>query len=403
VYYNFSIRTSKEDETTNETKTFLFHFSPPFKTLGCPFLGIIIQKVYTMQKIFPLDIQNEFHFNSSARDFIVSEIPLYEFSGNGEHLVLHIRKKDLTTWQMLDILSNHIGIKRKEIGYAGLKDKNAMTMQYISIPARLEDKLESFSHPQIKILSSIRHNNKIRVGHLKGNSFKIRLKKVLGVQKDKLDSALKWIESNGVPNYFGHQRFGTDGTNWIDGKKLLEGKLKIRDKKTREFLIGSYQSYLFNKWLSYRVQLSKLLDSFTPSQTQEILKLPQGTLDGVAKQKQFFKLLSGDLMMHYPYGRMFVVEDLANEAIRFQTKDISPTGLLPGKKAKYSLQNAKIIEDMFDEDINVTATRRYAWIFPGNIQGVHIPEKAHYELSFDLPKGSYATNVLDMLRGREEN
>ncbi len=354
-----------------------------------------------MQKIYPLNVQNEFHFNSSARDFIVSEIPLYEFSGNGEHLVLHIRKKDLTTWQMLDILSNHLGIKRKEIGYAGLKDKNALTMQYISIPARLENILESFSHPQIKILSTTKHNNKIRVGHLKGNNFKIRLKKVLGVQKDKLDSTLKWIESNGVPNYFGHQRFGSDGSNWIDGKKILDGKLKIRDKKTKEFLIGSYQSYLFNKWLSFRVEISKLLEEFSPNQTQEILKLPQGTLEGTNKQKQFFKLLNGDLMMHYPYGRMFEAIDVADEASRFALKDISPMGLLPGKRAKYSTNSAKIIEDMFDENIAVNATRRYAWIFPSNIKSTYIPEKAHYELSFDLPKGAYATNVLDVLRGKD--
>jgi tRNA pseudouridine13 synthase len=204
-----------------------------------------------------------------------------------------------------------------------------------------------------------------------------------------------------VPNYFGHQRFGSDGSNWIDGKKLLDGKLKIRDKKTKEFLIGSYQSYLFNKWLSFRVEISKLLEEFSSTQTQEILKLSQGTLEGTNKQKQFFKLLNGDLMMHYPYGRMFEAIDVADEASRFALKDISPTGLLPGKRAKYSTNSAKIIEDMFDENIAVNATRRYAWIFPSNIKSTYISEKAHYELSFDLPKGAYATNVLDVLRGKD--
>jgi tRNA pseudouridine13 synthase len=75
---------------------------------------------------------------------------------------------------------------------------------------------------------------------------------------------------------------------------------------------------------------------------------------------------------------------------------------LPGKRAKYSINSAKIVEDMFDEDIAVNATRRYAWIFPTNITSTYIAEKAHYELCFDLPKGSYATNVLDVLRGKEE-
>jgi tRNA pseudouridine13 synthase len=80
----------------------------------------------------------EFHFRQSARDFVVDEIPLYPFSGEGEHLVLHVRKKNLSTWQMVDIFSNHLGIKGRDIGYAGLKDKNAQTKQYISLPRNLK-------------------------------------------------------------------------------------------------------------------------------------------------------------------------------------------------------------------------------------------------------------------------
>jgi len=113
----------------------------------------------------------------------------------GEHLVLQVRKKDLTTWEMLDAISNHVGIRRRDMGYAGLKDKHAMTIQYISVMAVHEEKLKGFAHDKSKILSMVRHNNKIRVGHLKGNRFKIRLKKVLGVQKDKFDSVLKWIKA----------------------------------------------------------------------------------------------------------------------------------------------------------------------------------------------------------------
>ena len=152
------------------------------------------------------------YFSPSPKDFVVTEIPLYEFSGNGEHLVLHIRKKDLTTWQMLDILSNHLGIKRKEIGYAGLKDKNALTMQYISIPARLENILESFSHPQIKILSTTKHNNKIRVGHLKGNKFFIRLKRVFPSDANILESVLGKIATFGISFNFLYSASHTSGT-----------------------------------------------------------------------------------------------------------------------------------------------------------------------------------------------
>jgi tRNA pseudouridine13 synthase len=138
-----------------------------------------------MKPIYPLNVKNEFVFNASPRDFTVEEIPLYEFTGEGEHLVLKVRKKEMTTWEMLDAISGHLGIRRRDIGYAGLKDKHAMTIQYISLPAKLEEKLSTFSHEKIKILDTTRHNNKIRVGHLKGNRFEIRLKKVLGVQRDK--------------------------------------------------------------------------------------------------------------------------------------------------------------------------------------------------------------------------
>ena len=353
-----------------------------------------------MNLIYPLNVKNEFIFNSTARDFTVEEIPLYEFSGEGEHLVLKIRKKDMTTWDMLDVISNHIGITRRDIGYAGLKDKNAMTIQHISIPAKFEEKLEAFSHEKIKILSTNRHNNKIRVGHLKGNRFNIRLKKVLGIQKDKLDSVLKWIKANGVPNYFGNQRFGTDGNNWVDGKKLLDGTLKIRDKKKREFLIGSYQSYLFNNWLSKRMELNLLLEKFSEIECEQIMNLPKGSLKDTKAQPNFFKLLEGDVMMHYPYGRVFFVENLEEEAKRFKSKDIAPTGVLTGKRVKKAEGVASILEEPFIEAVSLDGARRYAWIEVSEITKNYVEEKAHYELSFVLPKGCYATNVLDILRGQ---
>ena len=349
--------------------------------------------------IYPINVKNEFVFNPSTKDFIVDEIPLYKFTGEGEHLVLKVRKKDLTTWEMLDIISSHLGIKKREIGYAGLKDKNAMTMQYISIMAKYEDKLESFSHNKIKILEKIRHNNKIRVGHLKGNKFHIRLKRVFAINKIKLESSLQWISNNGVPNYFGHQRFGTDGNNWIDGKKLIDKEIKIRDRKTKEFLINSYQSYLFNNWLSKRIELSLLIDEFTQEETQKILNLQDGSLDGCKNQEQFFKLLKGDLMMHYPYGRVFDVEDSQTEAQRFKLRDISPTGLLAGERVKTSSSFAYNIEKNYNKDTKANGSRRYAWIFVNDIEGNYIEDKNWYELSFSLPKGSYATNILDILRG----
>ena len=96
--------------------------------------------------------QIDVYFKQSKDDFVVTEIPLYEFTGEGEHVILKIRKKDLTTWDALEIIASKVGCRSRDIGYAGLKDKNAMTVQYISILKKFEDKIDTFEHPQIKIL-----------------------------------------------------------------------------------------------------------------------------------------------------------------------------------------------------------------------------------------------------------
>ena len=104
-------------------------------------------------------------------------------------------------------------------------------------------------------------------------------------------------------------------------------------------------------------------------------------------------------MMHYPYGRLFNVENLEEEAKRFESKDIAPAGLLPGKKTKLAESTAGLIEAPYAEEMNLNGARRYAWIQVTEITKNYVEEKAHYELSFVLPKGCYATNVLDVLRG----
>lgn len=350
--------------------------------------------------LYPVKVKNNFIFNPTSRDFIVDEIPLYEFTGEGEHLILHVRKKDMTTWEMVSAIAKYCKIKQRDIGYAGLKDKHAMTMQYVSLLAKdNEEIMKTFNHEKIKILGTYRHNNKIRIGHLKGNHFKVRLKKVLGVQKDKLDSVLKWVKQNGVPNYFGNQRFGNDGDNWKDGKAIMNGELKMRDRKKRTFLLNAYQSYLFNACLSKRIELSMLLDAFSEADAEKVFKLPEGSLKGTKEQPHFFKILEGDLMMHYPFGRVFELESMEEEARRFSEFDIVPSGLLPGKRVSRTTKVSELIEKNYDEEIGENGARRYAWIAVTDIKKNHVEEKAQYELEFTLPKGSYATNVLDVLRG----
>ncbi len=348
--------------------------------------------------IWPLNHKNDFIFNSSSRDFFVEEIPLYEFSGNGEHLILKIRKKNLTTWEMLDIISNYLGIKKREIGYAGLKDKNAITIQYISLPKKYEKRIDSLNFKDIKILEKNYHINKIRIGHLKGNRFWLRFKKVLGVNKDKIESVIEWIKINGMPNYFGVQRFGNSGLNYLEGKDIVEGKLKLRDKKKQEFLISSYQSFLFNSWLIKRIEISNLLENLNEIDTELALNLPKGVLEYTKKQKNYFKLLKGDLYMHYPYGKIFY-EKLEVASERFFKKDISPTGLIGGKKVKLAKDLAFELEKEYNIKINQNGSRRYAWIFPDIINQKYNYKESWYELEFYLPKGSYATILVDFLKG----
>lgn len=336
----------------------------------------------------------DIYFKQSVSDFVVTEIPLYEFSNSGEHLILKIRKKDLTTWDMLNDISAFVGCRSRDIGYAGLKDKNAMTIQYISIHRKYEEKLSTFTHDKIKILDTTYHNNKIKMGHLKGNKFFIRLKRVQNIHKIKIESALEQISNSGMANYFGFQRFGINGDNYLKGKEIVEGKLKEKNKKLKQIYINAYQSYLFNNWLSKRIEISKLIDSFSSKELSAKLNLSVDTIDRLKKQTHPFKILQGDIMHHYPYGKIFYVTKLEEEVEKFLQRDRVPTGLLCGKKVKLAIEDALEIEQDYNAPMNEHGARRFAWIFPTDISSNFKEEKNWFELNFTLPKGSYATELI---------
>jgi len=337
----------------------------------------------------------DFYFKQSPRDFVVEEIPLYEFSGEGEHLILFIRKKNLSTLELVSAMAKYLGIKNKEIGYAGLKDKHAMTKQYISINKKYEEALEGFNLENIKIISKTYHNNKIRIGHLTGNRFYIKVKKVNPTSAAKIDEALKSIQTNGIPNFFGYQRFGRDGDNHIDGEKIAKGEKKERNPKIRKLLISSYQSHLFNMWLNRRLEINTLVSKFKSEELEEVLNIPKTQLDKMKNQEHPFKLISGDIMEHYPYGRLFDFDGTEHDFERFNSRDISVTGLLCGTKARIASDISREIEKDFDDEINADGTRRYAWIYPTDIEGRFNQVEAQYEFNFTLPKGSYATVLLE--------
>ena len=333
-------------------------------------------------------------FKQNKDDFVVTEIPLYEFSGEGEHLVLKIRKKDLATWDAIEILAKFLNCSSRDFGYAGLKDKNAMTVQSISVHRKYEEKLKSFQHENLKILETTYHNNKIKVGHLKGNKFFIRLKRVGAIEKRKIEEALGLIVTNGIPNYFGFQRFGIDGDNYKKGKDIIDGKLKEKRRNLKQMYINAYQSYLFNSWLSKRIEISKLIEAFEPKEIYQRLNLPLDVVKQMKKQKHPFKLITGDLLSHYPFGKIFTIEDLDEESQKFNDRDRVPTGLLSGKRVKNSVDLAYEIEKEFEAHTGEDGARRFAWIFPEDISSNYKEDKNWMEIQFYLPKGSYATEVI---------
>ena len=342
----------------------------------------------------------DFHFKQSPRDFVVEEIPLYEFSGEGEHLILQVRKKNLTTPEMIGKIARYLGIKNKEIGYAGLKDKHAMTKQYISLHKKYEEALECFDVEGIKIVSKTYHNNKLRIGHLKGNRFYIRLKKVNPTNAAKIDEALKNIENHGMPNFFGYQRFGNDGDNHILGEKIAKGEARERNPRVKKLLINAYQSHLFNLWLSRRLEINSLVSSFDANEIENLLNLPNDEIKKMQAQSHPFKLMEGDVMEHYPKGKLFEFEASEHDFERFNTRDITVTGLLCGKKVRVATGAAGVIEKEFNDEINAEGARRHAWVYPTEIEGRFNAIEAQYELNFTLPKGSYATVLVEEIAKR---
>jgi tRNA pseudouridine13 synthase len=336
-------------------------------------------------------------FNKNSENFVVEEKQLYEWSNQGEWIILKIRKKDLTTYDLLNILSERTGAKKRDIGYAGLKDKHGMTIQHISIPKKYLRGIEKFSHPKIKILEKHIHSNKLKIGHLKGNRFFLRLKKVNPTDAKKIDKILKEIKKYGMPNYFGYQRFGKDNSA-LQGKQVIEGDLVIRNRAIEKLVINAYQSELFNDWLTERVKLSNVFNEFTEKELLQ--KYSKEIVEFVKAQSHPFKMIPGDLVRHYPYGKDFEIE--INELNRFIERDVSPTGMLAGKRVKIATKFAGEIEKKFFRIIpGRDGERRYAWIFPEDIEGKYNEKEWQYNLNFFLPKGCYATVFLEILLGRE--
>lgn len=316
-----------------------------------------------------------FKFEQNKEDFIVDEIGL-EWKGNGNFLILHIKKVEMTTWDMIAIFAKFLDINAEKIGYAGLKDKHATTTQYISIESKYEKALKKFKNPQIKILKITRHTHSIRMGDLLGNRFSINLFEVNQIQAGQIEKLARKSEKFGLPNYFGYQRFGRDEDSIEQAKAMIAGDLYINDAKLKKFLISIYQSVFFNDWLEERVLLSR------------------------EKNGGKFMLLEGDVFKSLEDGKIFTPKKLPQKD--FEAKKIVPTGLLCGRDVYRARGEARVIEEKYDDGfLYDKGQRRDAVVFPSDIVMDYTNNFDIMKVSFTLPKGSYATVFLENIASKE--
>ncbi len=313
-------------------------------------------------------------FKETPEDFQVNEFFDQPFSGQGEHLLIKIEKKGLNTEEVVKSLATMINKSVKWISYAGLKDRQALTTQWLSIHVPGEDipGIEHFSAPGWRVLECTRHHKKLKPGFLSGNHFVIRLRDV--THPDALNQRIEQIKLFGVPNYFGEQRFGRNGSNLIKAEEMLVQNRKVRDRFLKGMYCSAARSWIFNLILAQRV-----------------------------KQNNWNIPLVGDVMQLSGSNSFFVADsELEDLMQRIQKHDISPASPLPGKsKNKVQGTALKIISEVYQTwqawieglehcglteawRANILHVEQLDWEIKDN----------EVQLSFILPAGSYATVVL---------
>lgn len=308
-------------------------------------------------------------------DFNVEEIPAYEPCGQGDFLYLWIEKRDMGGEYFQKQLARRLGIPREEVGTAGLKDRRAVTRQWVSVPKQAEAQLPAVDGDGMKLLRTSRHTNKLKPGHLRGNRFVIRLRNVHEDATKRLEPILDRIRQQGLMNFYGEQRFGKEGETLDQGLRLLRGEGDIRDKFLRKLSLSAVQSALFNTYLAMRFNNGLL-----------------------------HRVLPGDVMGKWPAGGMFVTEDVPTEQTRFDRHEIVHAGPMYGSKMYPARQKAEEREAALLAEAGLSlknfagfgkllqGTRRYNLVYVDDLSGRIEGNDAI--LSFTLPAGSYATVLL---------
>ena len=338
-----------------------------------------------------------FDFKQTVERFFVEEIPLYPFTGKGNFLILKIKKTDMSTHKLLSVLAKAGELNERDIGYAGLKDKSATTIQYISVPKQAQKAIEkNLTTERVEILETAYNKAPIKIGHLKGNRFSILLHNIQSGDAKFFNTTAKMMQKKGIPNYYGYQRFGEDAKSYLQGKEIAHSGKRLKGSREK-LLVSAYQSHLFNQWLSMRVSLSATIAAKSVKEAAKMLKYPEPLVEVLAKQPQFFKLFQGDVMMPYPYGKKWYVTQMQQAAETFASGKAAPTGLLCGERAERAKNDAGYLEASYDDDelTSLRGDRRFAWIWPKEVETTYNEALKTMQVDFYLPKGSYATTFLE--------
>jgi tRNA pseudouridine13 synthase len=318
-------------------------------------------------------------------DFEVEEVPAYQPCGSGDFLYLWVEKRDMGAEYFARQVAQRLGIAAGEVGTAGLKDRRAVTRQLVSVPVRAEEQLARLEGDGIRVLSVHRHGNKLRPGHLHGNRFRILVRETDAAAGERLGPLLDRLRREGLPNFYGPQRFGREGETVLLGLALLRGepppvpasgrRPNLRSPFLRKLALSSVQSALFNDCLGRRLT------------------------DGLLR-----RVLPGDVMSKWPFGGLFVAEDVEREQARFDARETVHTGPIVGRKTFAAAGEAAAREAAVLQaaGLDVSAfhkfgkllqgTRRHNLVYLDDLVAAVEPEGVR--LTFPLPAGSYATVLL---------
>ncbi len=310
-------------------------------------------------------------------DFRVDEVPLYAHRGSGEHLYVRVEKRGFTTPAMLRVVTRAAGVDERDVGYAGLKDKHAVTRQWLSLPSTARPPSEWQLPEGVNVIEHTRHGNKLRTGHLLGNRFRITLVTTDLAALEKASPVAAHLRVAGLYNYFGGQRFGRSG----DGLRQAMGWLREGAKLhgLPRFLTKLYpsviQAEVFNRYFSAR------------------------------RARGLDQLMLGEVVRLNNAGAMFAVQDVAGEQPRLTSGDVHLTGPMFGPKARATSADAAALEHSVIDELGLSAGAReqLARLAPGTRRDLIAPIEqlelcwsgvGRLELAFSLPSGSYATEVV---------